>query len=88
MSQRLKEVLIYVLAVVTTAGVVVFFQYHRFQWWLLIIPAISIPFVVIASRRQKHWDDLRSQREQSLIDAGAAEQADPKGPLPKSKGDH
>ena len=84
MSQRSKELLIYVLAVVTTAGVVVFFQYHRFQWWLLIIPAISIPFVVVASRRQKHWDDLRSQREQSLIDAGAAEQAASKATTPET----
>jgi hypothetical protein len=72
MSQRSKEVLIYVLAVVTIAGGVVYFRYHQFQWWLLIIPATSIPVVVLQHRRQSHWDDLRSRRH-----AKAAEQEPP-----------
>jgi hypothetical protein len=81
MSQRSKEILIYVLAVVTLAGVVVYFQHHQFHWWLLIIPATSIPLVVMQQRRQQHWDDLRLRREredtlnqQTLVDAKAAEQ--------------
>ena len=63
MSQRSKEILIYILAVVVIAGVVVYFQYHRFHWWDLIGPALGTVFVVIASRRQKHGDELRSRRQ-------------------------
>jgi hypothetical protein len=81
MSQRSKEILIYVLAVVALAGVVVYFQYHQFQWWLLTIPAISIPLVVLQQRRQQHWDELRLRREreqtlggQTPVDAKAAGQ--------------
>jgi hypothetical protein len=80
MSQRSKEILIYVLAVVTIAGAVVYFQHHQFHWWLLIIPAISIPLVVMQQRRQQHWDNLRLRRERvdalgqrTLVDAKGAE---------------
>jgi hypothetical protein len=88
MSQRSKEMVACVLGIISIAGVVVYFQYHPFHWWLLIGPVIGTPLVVIASRRQKRWDDLRSQREQSLIDAGAAEQAAPKGTTPEIQRDH
>jgi len=75
MSQRSKEILIYVLAVVTIAGVVVYFRYHQFDWWLLVVPAISIPLVVMQQRHQKHWDDLRSRRErEDDLNRKAAEQ--------------
>ena len=65
MSPRSKTMLIYVLLAVVVAGAVVYFQHHQFHWWLLIGPAIGTPLAIIASRRQKHWDDLRSRRESS-----------------------
>lgn len=66
MSQRSKEILVYVLAVVVIASAVVHFRHHQFHWWLLIGPAMGSTLVVIASRRQKRWDeDLRSRRENS-----------------------
>jgi hypothetical protein len=75
MSQGSKTILINVFSgavlVVVIAGFVVYFQYHPFHWWMLIAPALSIPLVVIADRRQRHWADLRRQRE--LSDAKAAE---------------
>jgi nitrate reductase gamma subunit len=67
MDQRSKTILINVFSCVfiaaCIAGLVVYFQYHQFHWWLLLGPAISIPLVVIAQRRQQHWDELRSRRE-------------------------
>jgi hypothetical protein len=76
MSSRSKTILINVFSgagiVVMIAGSVVYFQYHQFHWYLLLPPAISIPLVVIADRRQRHWDDLRRQRE--LSEAKAVEQ--------------
>ena len=63
MSQRSKEALFYILCAVIVAGVIVFFQYHTFHWWLLIGPAFAAPFKIIYFRRQKHWDDLRERRE-------------------------
>ena len=62
MSQRSKEILIYVLGFVAIIGIVVFFQYHPFHWWL-IPPAVSIPLFIAQQRRQQHWDDARSRRE-------------------------
>ena len=88
MSKRSGEIVAYVLGIIAIPGFVVYFYYHPFHWWLLIIPATSIPFVIMQQRRQKHWDDLRSQRQQSLGDAKAAEPTIPKGPLPKIKRDH
>jgi hypothetical protein len=64
-SQRSKEILIYALAVITIASLPLYFKYHQFHWWSLIGPGIGSIFVVLASRRQKRWDDLRSRRENS-----------------------
>jgi hypothetical protein len=82
MSQRSKEMIIYLIFVVVVASAVQYFRYHQFHWWLLIGPAIGTPLAIIASRRQKHWDELRLRRErgedtlsqQTLVDAKAAEQ--------------
>jgi hypothetical protein len=63
MSQRSKEIMIYILGAVVIAGVVVFFQYHQFHWWLLLIPVFGAPIKIIYARRQKHWDDLQSRRQ-------------------------
>jgi hypothetical protein len=63
MSQRSKEALLYILCAVVVAGVIVYFQYHTFHWWLLIGPAFAAPIKIIYFRRQKHWDDLRERRE-------------------------
>jgi hypothetical protein len=74
MSKRSGEIVAYVLGLIAIGGFVQYFRYHQFHWWLLIIPATSIPLVIMQQRRQKHWDDLRSQRQQSLSNAKAAEQ--------------
>jgi peptidoglycan/LPS O-acetylase OafA/YrhL len=65
MSQRSKEILIYALAVIVIASLPLYFKYHQFYWWSLIGPGIGSILVVIASRRQKRRDDLRSRRENS-----------------------
>jgi hypothetical protein len=77
MSLRLKTILIYVLLAVIIIGVVIYFQYHQFHWWLLLIPVFSAPLKIIYFRRQKHLDDLQARRERSLSDAKAAEPSRP-----------
>lgn len=63
MSWRSKEILLYALGAVGIGGVVVYFQYHPFHWWLLIGPALATPLVIMQQRRQQHWDNVRSRRE-------------------------
>ena len=67
MSQRSKEILLYMLCVPIIASGVLYFIYHQrqFHWWLLIGPAIGTPLAIMAARRQQYWDDVRSRRESS-----------------------
>jgi hypothetical protein len=53
MSRRAIEASIYVFAIVAIAGCLLYFRYHQFHWWLLIIPAIGVPLKIIAYRVQQ-----------------------------------
>jgi hypothetical protein len=77
----LREQLIAVGLAVLIAGLIIYLLDHEFRWRQLVGPALGSIFVVMAQRRQKHWDDLRSRRENGegalnqLSDINAAEQA-------------
>jgi hypothetical protein len=55
-SKRSGEIAAYVLGVIAIAGGILFFRYHQFHWWLLIIPATSIPLVVMRGRLKPYND--------------------------------
>lgn len=77
----LREQLILVALALLTAGLALYFLDRQFRLWLLIGPALGSILVVMQQRRQKHWDDLRSRREngegamsqQNLTGVNAAE---------------
>jgi len=59
----LREQVILVALAVLIAGLVMYFLDRQYRLWLLIGPTLGSVFLVMQQRRQKHWDDVRSRRE-------------------------
>jgi peptidoglycan/LPS O-acetylase OafA/YrhL len=52
-----------VLIVACVGGLVAYFRYHPFHWYLLIGPGIGSILVLVAARRQERFAREKAERE-------------------------